>query len=115
MKNVLRIVLITVALTPIALAQGGAKTEQEEDQRVTTVPRGSALGMPIPGNDEAPKALVLVPWKPSDPGKRPEVSTKVEDSMKPIDKEVFVRMLHYHQIAKTNAAPPDTAAVPGRK
>ena len=120
MKNVFRMVLITFALTPIALAQDGdrpkaAETKKEEDQKVTSVPGGSAWGMSILGNHEAPKALVLVPWKPSEPGKGPEVSTKVDDSRNPIDKEVFIRMLHYHQIARANAAPPDAAAVPRRK
>ena len=61
--------------------------------------------MSIVGNHEAPKALVLVPWKPSEPGKGLEISTKVDDSRNPIDKEVFMRMLRYHEIAKANAAP----------
>ena len=117
MKNVFRMFLITFALASKARAQDGdkpkaAETKKEEDAKATPATGGSALGMSILGNHEAPKALVLVPWKPSEPGKGPEISTKVDDSRNPIDKEVFMRMLRYEQIAKTNAAPPDTAAAP---
>jgi hypothetical protein len=110
-KKLFRTFLITFALVPNALAQDGdtpkapeAKAEtKKEDPKVTSVPGESALGMSIVGNHEAPKALVLVPWKPSEPGKAPEITTKADDSRSPIDKEVFMRMLQYQQIAKTNA------------
>jgi hypothetical protein len=98
MKNVFRMLLITFALAPNAFAQDADKPKAPD-----TKPEGSALGMSILGNHEAPKALVLVPWKPSEPGKVPEISPKVDDSRNPIDKEVFMRMLQYRQIAKTNA------------
>ena len=120
MKNVFRMCLITVALASNARAQDGdkpkvAETKKEEDPKATSEPGARALGMSILGNHEAPKALVLVPWKPSEPGKGPEISTKADDSRNPIDKEVFMRMLRYEQIAKTNTAPPATAAAPRRK
>src|SRR6266446_237390 len=35
----------------------------EEDGKLTSVPGSKALGMSILGNQEAPKALVIVPWK----------------------------------------------------
>src|SRR6266446_6971582 len=37
----------------------------EEDGKLTSVPGSKALGMSILGNQEAPKALVIVPWKSS--------------------------------------------------
>src|SRR5262245_30745547 len=61
----------------------------EEEPKTTSATAEPALGMSIVGNHEAPKALVLVPWKPSEPGKTPEISTKVDASLSPIDKEVF--------------------------
>lgn len=112
MMNVFRLFLITFALVPTALAQEGdkpktpetkAETKKEEEPKVPSVPGGSPLGMSILGNHEAPKALVLVPWKSSEPGKTLEISTKIDDARNPIDKEVFMRMLYYQQIAKTNA------------
>jgi hypothetical protein len=55
-------------------------------------------GMSILGNDEAPKSLVLVPWKSSQLGEMPSLSRLPDDSIKPVDKEVFTRELSYYQI-----------------
>src|SRR2546422_8758720 len=49
--------------------------KKEEDSTLTSVPGGKALGMSILGNQEAPKALVIVPWKSSELGNGPSVST----------------------------------------
>ena len=80
-----------------------AKTE--EDGKLTSVPGGKALGMSILGNQEAPKALVIVPWKSSELGNGPNVSTLLDDSRRPIDKEVFMRMLSYYKIRSETARP----------
>ena len=55
-------------------------------------------GMSILGNDEAPKSLVLVPWKSSQLGDMPALSKLPDDSIRPVDKEVFSRELSYYQI-----------------
>ena len=97
----------------------------EGDPKLESVPGGKALGMSILGNQEAPKALVIVPWKSSELGSGPSVSTLLDDSRQPIDKEVFMRMLSYYEIrsesarpggapANTNATAPATTA-PRRK
>jgi hypothetical protein len=75
-----------------------AQSKTEEDGKLTSVPGGKALGMSILANQEAPKALVIVPWKSSKLGKGPSVSTLLDDSRQPIDKEVFMRMLSYYEI-----------------
>ena len=80
-----------------------AKTE--EDGKLTSVPGAKALGMSILGNQEAPKALVIVPWKSSELGNGPNVSTLLDDSRRPIDKEVFMRMLLYYEIRSQTARP----------
>jgi hypothetical protein len=77
----------------------------EEDQKLTSVPGGKALGMSILGNQEAPKALVIVPWKSSELGNGPSVSTLLDDSRRPVDKEVFMRMLSYYGIRSETARP----------
>jgi hypothetical protein len=95
-----------------------AKAETETDQKLISVPGGKALGMSILGNQEAPKALVIVPWKQSELGNALGVSTLLDDSRLPIDKEVFMRMLSYYEIrserpgatTEKNAAPPANAA-----
>jgi hypothetical protein len=96
-------------------------TKTDENGKLISVPGGKALGMSILGNQEAPKALVIVPWKRSELGNVQGISTLLDDSKLPIDKEVFMRMLSYYEITqetarpggaptKTNAAQPATAA-----
>jgi len=77
-----------------------AQPKKDEDGKLIAVPGGKALGMSILGNQEAPKALVIVPWKRSELGNVPGISTLLDDSRKPIDKEVFMRMLSYYEIAQ---------------
>ena len=55
-------------------------------------------GMSIVGNDEAPKSLVIVPWKSSELGTRLDVSRMLDDGLQPVDKEVFMRELDYYEI-----------------
>ena len=82
-----------------------AQPKTEEDGKLTSVPGGKALGMSILGNQEAPKALVIVPWKSSELGNVPGISTLLDDSRQPIDKEVFMRMLSYYEI-RSGTVPP---------
>jgi hypothetical protein len=77
----------------------------EEGAKLTSVPGGKALGMSILGNQEAPKALVIVPWKSSELGNGLSVSTLLDDSRRPVDKEVFMRMLSYYEIRSETARP----------
>jgi hypothetical protein len=86
-----------------------AQPKTEEDPKLTTVPGGKALGMSILGNQEAPKALVIVPWKGSELGNGPSISTLLDDSRLPVDKEVFMRMLSYYEIRSETARPSDAS------
>jgi len=54
-------------------------------------------GMSILGNEDAPKSLVLVPWKSSQLGDMPSVSRLLDSSTQPVDKEVFMRELSYYE------------------
>jgi hypothetical protein len=53
--------------------------------------------MSILGNEDAPKSLVLVPWKSSQLGDMPGVSRLLDASTQPVDKEVFLRELSYYE------------------
>ncbi len=55
-------------------------------------------GMSIVGNDEAPKSLVIVPWKSSELGNTLDFSRALDDGRQPVDRDVFERSLHYYQI-----------------
>lgn len=54
-------------------------------------------GMSILGNEDAPKSLVLVPWKSSKLADMPSVSRLLDASKQPVDKEVFLRELSYYE------------------
>ena len=54
--------------------------------------------MSILGNQEAPKSLVIVPWKSSEIGDSRGLATLLDDSRKPVDRDVFMRELGYYQI-----------------
>lgn len=54
-------------------------------------------GISILGNEDAPKSLVLVPWKSSQLGDMPSVSRLLDASTQPVDKEVFLRELSYYE------------------
>ena len=94
--------------TEPAQAQGQTEDAQEkkdEDAKLISVPGGKALGMSILGNQDAPKSLVIVPWKSSELGGSPGISPMLDDSRLPIDKEVFMRMLSYYEIRSEPARP----------
>ena len=55
-------------------------------------------GMSILGNEEAPKSLVIIPWKSSQLGDDISLSDTLDDRARPVDKEVFLRELSYYEI-----------------
>jgi hypothetical protein len=83
-----------------AFADDGAKAQTAPQPKSGKPPTGDVAmsGMSILGNDEAPKSLVLVPWKSSQLGDMPALSRLPDDSIKPVDKDVFARELSYYQI-----------------
>jgi hypothetical protein len=55
-------------------------------------------GMSILGNQEAPKSLVIVPWKSSEIGNGIGVSRALDTRIRAVDKDVFLRELKYFAI-----------------
>jgi len=55
-------------------------------------------GMSILGNEEAPKSLVIIPWKSSRLGDEISLSDTLDDRAQPVDKDVFLRELRFHEI-----------------
>ena len=113
-RNVLFVLLLA---TGVVLAEAQVKTEaaqgqtkeaqakteaaqgQPEGAQAQTQKDGKVIsGMSILGNQEAPKSLVIVPWKSSDIGNSMDISTMLDDSRQPVDKEVFMRALRYYEI-----------------
>ena len=57
-------------------------------------------GISIIGNKEAPKSLYIVPWQNSEVGVETSLSSGLlDDSMRPIDKEVFLRELDFYELS----------------
>jgi hypothetical protein len=77
--------------------QDSAKTPTAAN---TDKPKGDVQmsGMSVLGNDDSPKSLALVPWKTSQLGDAPSLSRLLDDSMQPVDKDVFMRELAYYEI-----------------
>jgi hypothetical protein len=80
-------------------AAKAASTEDKAAASAAAQPGGDVKmsGMSILGNEDAPKSLVLVPWKSSKLGDMPSVSALLDSSKQPVDKEVFLRELSYYE------------------
>ena len=92
----LRTTLCCLVLLLIAGIAFGEDTDDQGDKLLS--------GMSIVGNDEAPKSLVIVPWKSSELGDTLDVSRALDDGRQPVDREVFKRQLDYYQIRLTSAS-----------
>ena len=90
----------------LALLASGASLADEAE---TDAPAASAedrgadkpktlSGMSILGNEEAPKSLVIVPWKSSELGEDVSLTDTLDDRALPVDKEVFMRELRFYEI-----------------
>ena len=89
MMRKVQILVIALVIAPLgAIAED--KPSAGKDKLVS--------GMSIVGNDEAPKSLVIVPWKSSDLGDTLDVSNSLEDGRGPVDRDVFIRALDYFEI-----------------
>ena len=104
--------LRTLVLTAMTLAAAGAATAQNAPpaaQEPAAAPAGpqpgasptdpkSMSGMSILGNQDAPKSLVIVPWKSSEIGNGIGVSRALDTRIRAVDRDVFMRELKYYAI-----------------
>lgn len=86
----IRTILCCLALLLLAPTARAEDTPEEGEKLLS--------GISIVGNDEAPKSLVIVPWKSSGLGDLLDVSRILDDGRRPVDREVFVRELDYYEI-----------------
>ncbi len=96
-------------LSPVVAAQddadAGAEPAAVAAADEAAAPNGDGIaspktmsGMSILGNEEAPKALVIVPWKSSELGEAISLTDTLDDRAKPVDKDVFLRELRFYEI-----------------
>ncbi len=83
--------------------------ESSESEPTAAEPQGDGIdapktmsGMSILGNEEAPKSLVIIPWKSSELGDNISLSDSLDDRARPVDREVFLRELHFYEIRSEN-------------
>jgi hypothetical protein len=105
--------LMKLVLTAVAFAAAGAAMAQDKPaaekpaaEQPAAPPQAGASptdpksmsGMSILGNQDAPKSLVIVPWKSSEIGNGIGVSRALDTSIRAVDRDVFMRELKYYGI-----------------
>ena len=89
-KAILNMVLVWLMLQTLAMAE-----ESKVDSEVKEL-----SGISIIGNKEAPKSLYIVPWQNSEVGVATSLNSGLfDDSMRPVDKEVFLRELDFYELS----------------
>jgi hypothetical protein len=86
-----------------ALLLAAATAEAQEPAPAPSAPAAATepkalSGISILGNQEAPKSLVIVPWKSSEIGNGIGVSRALDTRIRAVDKDVFMRELKYYGI-----------------
>ena len=96
-----------IVLTALAFMATSTAFAQEAAQRAPRAPAQPAAaapetksmsGMSILGNQDAPKSLVIVPWKSSEIGNGIGVSRALDTRIRAVDRDVFMRELKYYGI-----------------
>ena len=93
MRSLVFTVLFLLFAVPVRAAEGSTPGEPGGPGEAKTL-----SGMSVLGNNEAPKSLVLVPWKSSQIGDGIGVVESLSNRPMPIDRDVFSRELDYYQI-----------------
>jgi hypothetical protein len=89
-KAILNMVLVWLMLQTLAMAEAN-----KVDSKVKEL-----SGISIIGNKEAPKSLYIVPWQNSEVGVATSLNSGLfDDSMRPVDKEVFLRELDFYELS----------------
>lgn len=119
----LRVFMFSIVLLLVSITASGEEsaieteaTEAEAtDEAQAAEEQGDGIekpktmsGMSILGNEEAPKSLVIIPWKSSELGDDISLSDTLDDRARPVDKEVFLRELSFYEIRAGEKQPQNT-------
>lgn len=80
--------LIVIVFVQLSLLPSVSLAQQEEVVDVS--------GISIIGNRELPKSLFIVPWKNADVGEFTELSDNLNEELRALDRDVFVREIDYY-------------------
>ena len=98
MRYVLMLVTVLLICPPTRAEEAGGSEEAK-----------TLSGMSVLGNNEAPKALVIVPWKSSQIGDGIGIVESLSNRPMPIDRDVFGRELEYYLIRTEDILPDDVS------
>ncbi len=87
-----------IAIFAIGWIAGAGLANAEDEASAEDAQFKSMSGMSVLGNNEAPKALVIVPWKSSQIGDGIGVVDSLSNRPMPVDRDVFARELHYYEL-----------------
>jgi hypothetical protein len=96
-RNLLLWLWLLLALLGTAMAEDKGSAAKEPAAKESAAKELS--GMSIIGNDEAPKALYIVPWKHSEIGVETNLSMMLTESAVPVDRDVFMRQLNFFEVS----------------
>lgn len=99
------LVIISALFLVCSNAYAQDSDDEVPDKEAATEQQGDGIskpktlsGMSILGNEEAPKSLVIIPWKSSELGDDLSLVDTLDDRARPVDKEVFLRELRFYEI-----------------
>jgi len=93
---------VVLFMAATAMAENGNKENEKELFKNNPSDTKELSGMSIIGNNEAPKSLYIVPWKSSEIGDETRLSTMLNESDMPVDREIFKRQLEFYRISTTD-------------
>ena len=83
----------------MAVAQDVNKGKQQNVNKEKPSEAKELSGMSIVGNEEAPKALYIVPWKSSEIGGETSLDMMLNEGDMPVDLDVFRRQIDFYQVS----------------
>jgi len=94
MPKSISVVLLALLAMPHTFADEAEPATPGPDNKQ---PR-SLSGISILGNEEAPRSLVIVPWKSAELGEDVSLTETLDDRPLPVDREVLLRELRFYEI-----------------
>ncbi len=101
MFRLMVMIVVLLATSPVVLGDEAADDGKETLTAANNDQPKTLSGMSILGNEEAPKSLVIIPWKSSEIGDDISLSDTLDDRARPVDKDVFLRELSFYEIRST--------------
>jgi hypothetical protein len=93
-KQFVHVIFLLMLTTTLTVAES-KKKNVDSDVKVVS-------GMSIVGNNETPKALIIVPWKSSEIGQETKLkSNLLNDGLIPVDKAIFMRELDFYKLSNS--------------